>query len=257
MTAPRLFVLTATDSPWAVILRRGPARRVATIGWNRHTGAFLDGQWLNGRIYEHRCDLSPDGRHMVVFAGTGRRWWTAVSRAPWLTAIYCEPQADTWGGGGAFTAEGHLWLGGGATDRLPKELAGAANRAAYPPSTDGFHMGATFVAKMTARGWRHVGGQGYDAVLHRDLSGGRTLEMRFEVGAKNRAIIANRYALIADDGTRRETDWEWAEPGRKGLFYAAGGCLWSQAQGGEPVLLRDFAAMDYGERRAPYRGVAR
>jgi hypothetical protein len=55
------------------VFRRGPVNAVCTVGWNRKTDEFQLGQWLRGRIYERRADLSPDGRHLIYFARGGRR----------------------------------------------------------------------------------------------------------------------------------------------------------------------------------------
>jgi hypothetical protein len=64
----RLHVLIARESRTAVVLRRGPSNLVCTVGWNLNDDSFRLGQWLKGRIYERRADLSPDGRHMIYFA---------------------------------------------------------------------------------------------------------------------------------------------------------------------------------------------
>ena len=96
MTGPhpaRLHVLLARDATTAVILRRGPSRHTALVGWDRRTDRFTVGQWFYGRVYERRSDLSPDGRHLVYFA-MNARWdarargsWTAISKAPYLKAL--------------------------------------------------------------------------------------------------------------------------------------------------------------------------
>ena len=85
----RLHVLLASQAPQALIIRRGPAKQVATIGWNRKTDTFTLGQWLKGRIYEHECDLSPDGKYFLYSAidHKGKQTWTALSRAPYLKAL--------------------------------------------------------------------------------------------------------------------------------------------------------------------------
>ena len=59
---PRLWVVRAKDAPIAVIFRRGPSKQVELILWNMHKDTFERGQWFKGRIYERRCDLSPDGK---------------------------------------------------------------------------------------------------------------------------------------------------------------------------------------------------
>jgi len=98
----RLHVLLAAESNTALVIRRGPANAVCTVGWNRDTDQFQLGQWLRGRIYERRADLSPDGRYLIYFARGGRRHaetrgsWTAISRAPFLHAVTLYGKGDCW-----------------------------------------------------------------------------------------------------------------------------------------------------------------
>ncbi|MCV2867190.1 hypothetical protein OEW28_00935 [Defluviimonas sp. WL0002] len=259
MTPPRLHVITARDCAAAIVLRRGPSRWVASIGWNRDDDSFELGQWFHGRIYEHRCDLSPDGRHLVCFAGKGgTRWWTAVSRAPWLTSIAHMPQDSTWGGGGGFPESGQLWLNGvGPAESLPTRELHQAPANAFPHSTDGFHMGDTYAALMQARGWRRLDGAGYAAILARDVPGGGRLELSFALGEPRRAIVSNRYALIGSDGARVETRWEWADIWQDRLHYAQGGALWERGPDGAARLIRAFDDMAPARRQAPYQGVSR
>ena len=56
-----------------MVIRRGPSKSVATLLWDRKRNTFHMGQWLKGRIYERRCDLSPDGKYLIYFAMNG--WW--------------------------------------------------------------------------------------------------------------------------------------------------------------------------------------
>ena len=117
---PRLFVVLAREAPVGVILRRGPAAWYHVVLWHTDTDLFEHGAWFKGRIYEERCDLSPDGQLFLYFALQGSRWrtsyrgtWTAVSRPPWLHALVLWPQGDTWGGGGRFVGKRKvaLWTG--------------------------------------------------------------------------------------------------------------------------------------------------
>jgi hypothetical protein len=64
----RLHVILAREASKAVIFRRGPSDQVCTLGWDLETDTFAMGQWLKGRIYEYRSDLSPDGELMIYFA---------------------------------------------------------------------------------------------------------------------------------------------------------------------------------------------
>jgi hypothetical protein len=112
----RLFVILARDAPQAIILRRGPSKWYHFIGWQTDSDVFEPGAWIHGRIYEERCDLSPDGQLFVYFCRGGAfrpgytDSWTAVSRAPWLYALALWPWGSTWGGGGRFVDNRRLML---------------------------------------------------------------------------------------------------------------------------------------------------
>jgi hypothetical protein len=112
----RLFVIPARDESVAVVLRRGPAKWYHLILWDTRRDTFTHGAWIKGRIYEHSCDLSPDGQLFVYSVLQGSRAgtkfthaWTAISRPPWLFALVLWPQGTTYFGGGKFTAARSLW----------------------------------------------------------------------------------------------------------------------------------------------------
>lgn len=119
MPAPRLFVILARDAPRAVVIRRGPAAWAQISLWRTDTDGVTHGAWFHGRIYETKCDLSPDGELFVYAAFKGSRLrtsvtdcWTAVSRAPWLHALALWPMGTTYGGGGRFVDDRSLVLRG-------------------------------------------------------------------------------------------------------------------------------------------------
>ena len=64
----RIHAVIARERCRAVVFRRGPSNKVAVIGWDLNTDEFTIGQWFYGRIYEYRCDLSPDGQYLLYFA---------------------------------------------------------------------------------------------------------------------------------------------------------------------------------------------
>ncbi|WP_227286882.1 hypothetical protein [Boseongicola sp. H5] len=262
MTAPRLHVIPAIGCHKALVLRRGPTDQVASLLWDRDSGAVALGQWLHGRIHEYRSDLSPDARHMIVFAGTGARWWTAISRAPWLTALSVRMQGDAWHGGGAFTPEGRIWLNGAEPLSDPPDGLRAAKVDAYPHATDGIHMGGLYLAMMGARGWTHAKGDACQAELVKPVADGWQVILRFEIGQKNRALISNRYVLMRSDGVEMpQPDWEWAEPWGGGLQLARDGALWFAKPGKdgleELAQIHDFKGLKFVARPAPYAGVNR
>ena len=109
----RLFVLLARSARVGVIFRRGPSKRVLLVRWDLAADAFEAGQWLKGRIFERRCDLSPNGEYLLYFAASFRPpvfSWTALSRPPYLTALALWPKGDAWGGGGLFESGRRILL---------------------------------------------------------------------------------------------------------------------------------------------------
>ncbi|NOD48044.1 MULTISPECIES: hypothetical protein [unclassified Ruegeria] len=260
---PRLHVLTALGSDQAIVLRRGPTDQVAVLMWDRSVGTVRLGQWLGARIHEHRCDLSPSGRHLVYFACKGGRCWTAVSKAPWLTAIAYWPQSDSWFGGGAFTADGRLWLNGATPpEDLPDGLR-AAEADSFPNSTDGFHMGDLVSSRLQQRGWVRAGGEKYEIELRLDLVENWSLRQTFTIGENNRAHISSQYALLPphDGPAICCSGWEWADRFGDLLQWAENGKLWqtqlADAGGIENrQLVHDFTSMQFEAIQAPYSGVS-
>jgi hypothetical protein len=115
----RLFVLLARTAPVGVILRRGPSQWVQLIKWNTDTDTFEPGQWFKGRIYEDKCDLSPDGKLLIYFAKkSGNSFkhpdygdsWTAISKPPYFTALALWPVWGMWRGGGLFRSNEAVYL---------------------------------------------------------------------------------------------------------------------------------------------------
>ena len=126
---PRLAVLLARDASRALIFRRGPSKRVELVLWETDRDRFEAGQWFAGRIFERRCDLSPNGELLVYFASKYNRHsvsddqythaWTAVSKPPYLTALALWPKGDTWWGGGLFKTNYDLLLNHRPTEAVP------------------------------------------------------------------------------------------------------------------------------------------
>jgi hypothetical protein len=120
----RLFGIIARDARTAVVFRRGPSKQVRLIHWDLASDTFTPGQWLSGRLYNERCDLSPNGQLLVYFAGKFKSdiaTFTALSRPPYFTALALWPDGSTWGGGGFFETNKKLVLNYG---RVIEELNG-------------------------------------------------------------------------------------------------------------------------------------
>lgn len=125
----RLFVIVASRAPAAVVFRRGPSAWYQVIAWDLSSDTFTDGAWFKGRIYEEKCDVSPDGRLLLYACHGGANRdgythaWTAVSRLPWLAALGLWPLGTTYGGGGRFVGDRQVTLRGLSSKPHPKHPA--------------------------------------------------------------------------------------------------------------------------------------
>ncbi len=123
----RIDGIVAREAPVAVVFRRGPSKLTQLLLWHLDTDEVEPGQWIRGRVYTRRCDLSPDGRYLVGaftnYSATRRPeseysfkepWmtsgWTAVSRPPYFTALALWFSGDAWNGGGIWKGNDLLEL---------------------------------------------------------------------------------------------------------------------------------------------------
>ncbi|GMG84810.1 hypothetical protein LNKW23_40260 [Paralimibaculum aggregatum] len=264
----RLHAIIAREARMAVVFRRGPTREVASLAWDLATDRLSLGHWFAGRIYERRCDISPDGRHMIVFAARHNRApalheetggsWTAVSRMPWLTALDLWPKGNAWNGGGGFAGNRSYWLNGGHGEGrrgsglalVPSPLGRQRNNEClgiYFPRLlrDGWEERswspdrATF-AKPLAHGW----------VLHKIAEAGFPMPQGAGVYRDAHLLESPAGAVLAREG------WEWAERDGADILYAEAGSLWRQPVPGpdrlaEPRLVADLTPMAFEARPAP------
>jgi len=235
---PRLYALLASDAPVGIVFRRGPSKLVRVFLWDRERDTFKPGQLFKGKIYPDRSDLSPDGRYMIYFAlgGVGRfisttkGTWTAISRAPSLTAIALWGQGDAWGGGGMFTSNRSYWLSTDANTFLIRDTS-ELRRDPKPPAA----------GHMEHHGWINK-------------SKPRTLVRIFEKSIRNGWILreTTRYPRPESYEIERVEDglkipcpnWQWAEWDRNRLVWAEAGCLRAAKLGAEKMgtirTLHDF-----------------
>jgi hypothetical protein len=262
----RLYALVARNAPVAVILRRGPTKQVRLIKWNLMDDTFELGQWFKGRIYERRCDLSPDGALFVYFAATHKApmyTWTAISRPPYLTALALWPKGDCWHGGGWFISETELKLNHGS---LETDLHAPFRPG--PLTIDSEHdcfgeLGDNSVWSPVRRrdGWIRIQrgkliGQehGWDYepaeiwTKRNPNDDGVCLRMEvLGIGSTERSWYRIRYRVTALDEEERVDlgicDWADWDRNRGDLLFAKDGCVFRQKISNRelpPVLLADF-----------------
>ncbi|HSH03868.1 MAG TPA: hypothetical protein VLL52_15235 [Anaerolineae bacterium] len=277
---PRIHILLASQSDRALVIRRGPSKQVATILWQRDTDTFRLGQWLKGRLYARRADISPDGQYFIYFAMNGR-WhtrspgsWTAISRVPYLKALAFFPQNHSWYGGGLFLDNQHYWLHAGYNPRPPKDDTQLTCVANYPTQANsGGPYPGVYYPRLIRDGWR--------LIKHDDSRYQHTIDtfdkplfagwhLRKLVHSQvspppGKSIYWDEHKLIQPQHniTLHFPDWGWAEKdGHKDgsrprrLVYVTHGQLFATNLNEQGLIntkeLYDFNAMTFEPIIAPY-----
>jgi hypothetical protein len=231
------------------------------------------GQWLRGRIYERRADLSPDGKHMIYFARGGRMnsptkgSWTAISRAPWLKAIVLHGKGDCWLGGGLLTEPDAYWLNG-ACVHFPLQESNeiVADTNFVPQGGRGGECLSVYYPRLLRDGWNLVSKLSevrFDScdVFEKALANGWVLRKfaHAQVGApEGKSCYWDEHELEnARLGVRIEKpEWEWAERDAEAIVWAERGRIYRSAtlvDGlGEPQMLFDANGLKFEAIPAPY-----
>jgi hypothetical protein len=162
----RLFVYLAREAPLGVVLRRGPSAWAQLSVWHTDTDTFTHGQWFKGRVYERRCDLSPDGSVFVYFArktegrtvaNQRRDSWMALSRPPWFTALALWFVGGTYCTGGFFFDRRSLWLGGITAPPVQGQLAPwlslTTSAPRYIDRTPNWTERTVYINRLLRGGW--------------------------------------------------------------------------------------------------------
>jgi hypothetical protein len=265
----RIHVLLARDAPIGLIIRRGPSKSVCIVLWDREHDSFELGQWLRGRIYERRCDLSPDGKYFIYFAMNGH-WksktkgsWTAISRVPYVKAVTLLAKGDCWHGGGLFLTKNTFWLNDGYGHK-PLLLSHDVTRdeTYKPPVYYGGECLTVYYNRLQRDGWTlRSHDQHGSTVFEKELPNSWVLrKFAFaELGAPaGRGCYWDAHELKheATETSLTFPEWEWAELDRKRLVWAANGEL-RAARLGDGKLVREQVLHNFNDMRfeaiaAPY-----
>jgi len=270
----RVHVLLASEAPVGVVIRRGPSRQVCTVLWDRKRDEFRVGQWLKGRIYERRSDLSPDGKHLIYFAMNGR-WhseakgsWTAISRAPYLKALALFPKGDCWNGGGLFTGNKSYWLNDGCGHSVLRNTHEVRRNLTFQPAYNfGGECPGVYYPRLLRDGWtrvehRNVAIRQELGIFEKPVFRGWVLRKmaHAEAGApQGKGCYWDEHELWnTQSGTRIScSDWEWADVDGKRLVWATKGKLCTGRLSSAGIVseaeLFDFNDMTFEQLEAPYQ----
>lgn len=268
----------ARNAPTGVVIRRGPSKLVCTLGWDRRKDEFKIGQWLRGRIDEHRADLSPDGKYMIYFA-VNDLWhreakgsWTAVSKAPYLKALAMHPQGDCWGDGGLFTSQDSYWLDGNVLYGDIRTSPEVRRDLSFRPVRGvGYDSLGIYFLRLVRDGWTFAGRRNLALAETAASDKVFVFEKPFALGWSLRKSVHSAAESGPGKGCRWDQhelvhperqieiplqNWEWAEVDGERLVWAEGGILRSgkvnEAGLSDAKLLIDLNPMEFEPLVAPY-----
>ncbi|MSP40182.1 MAG: hypothetical protein EXR70_16970 [Deltaproteobacteria bacterium] len=265
----RLDVILAPKARRAVVLRRGPAKQVCTVGWDLSSDSFELGQWIEGRIHAYCCDLSADGEYFVYWIMKGHNHqgdydWTAISRVPYLKAIARWKSSAGLPGGGLFVSDNkcrlhNIWYAYLACDEIIEEPN-------EPDDDFRYDLRNVYIRRQLRDGWKlHskvgdvVGREVYR--FEKPFGENRLLRNIFDDAEKiglKRGDCPNEYEIVdsATGDVQSCRDWEWADIDGSRLLWAEGGKIFAadiETRGlGPAKMLYDFNDMTFQEIEAPY-----
>jgi len=257
MSAPnksiaRLFIAYSDDPTRTIVIRRGPAKHVAVFNWNRKTDEFTLGQWLKGRIYEHRLDISPDGLHWIYLALQGGcRTHSVIAKTPYLKARDFHPWLGTWGGGGKFLSNDTYVLAGHSRSQNRRLSGKFYVREQNTISPLGLFN------RLQRQGWKYMMNGDYTRKLNR----GWVLRKHVCNGRKFGRSVESEWHTLSHKGLGlilKRPDWEWADVDDGKLVFAEGGKLMRATlfkdteQPYRAKLIHDFTPYKFKPIRAPY-----
>jgi hypothetical protein len=279
----RVEAIVARNAPVAVIFRRGPTRSVCMLRWNLRNDRIEGGQWIEARVHVGRSDISPDGELVAAFVASYRKapsTWTAISRPPYFTALAVWPKGDTWGGGGLFGSDTHLFLwhdtevkDGIDQFKLLDDFT-LPKRFRVQPFFGNSPVPACDIeqSRMVLSGWRfvqrYVWHQGQDLfaepeIMTRPLDNPK--KPRFEL-RRWRTSFEIRRAEVHDLDTGAQRDLghvDWVDSHQGDVLWSAGGKLFRlagptrgrMAIHAEPKLVADLNGMTFEAIEAPKRAL--
>jgi len=261
---PRLHAILAKESPYAIVLRRGPTKQTAVILWNREDDSFRLGQWFKGKIYHYRCDITPNGKYWIFLSFDARgKSYTALAKTPYFKAIDFYEKNDTWNGGGLFLNNNVYWLN--ESGRFPyraKQKSFFKVADAYPryPNIQS-ECPYIYNIRLERDGWKYDDWNANPINLTKKINEQWNLIKLFYVSGEHtigKGVYHEEHKLVnTKSGEEIQfPDWEWADVDGKRLVFAAHGKIYAaQVDGilkGEQKELYDFNDMKFESIKAPY-----
>ena len=251
-----IHVISHENSSRALVIRWGPSRRVGMFGVDLVTGEITEGQWMKGRIYERRCDLSKDGKHVLYFGGNYKDYpgtYTVLSKYPYLRAIDFWVKGDGWNGGGLFLDENSYLLNQMFDHEEVSKKSNFKVIKGKHKDAKGSGCYGIYFPRLLRDGWTFI--KSIDKDYQFELKGPKGYKIQktcfFSDKFRDRNILFDKdervvLDLIDDYMEFRTNKLYYSQDGR--IFYLE----LDEEKELEPVLLADFTTYSYRAIKAPY-----
>jgi len=234
------------------------------------------GHWFKGRIYEHRSDLSPNGRFLIYFASKinartientdGYSYaWTAISSPPYYKAMMLWPKGDCWHGGGLFKSNRDVFLNHRADSAYPHPKHVSSKFKVTPNPEACGEDEPIHSMRLSQSGWicrQHgkftiAGWAGWQTeqteIWEKEGRAGKKLRrelLKIDFESYGGPYI-ERYTLVAKNGTQIViSDATWAELDQRGnLVFAKFGKVYRGKQKKDGI--KEMEVMDLNGNEPP------
>jgi hypothetical protein len=220
----KVFVLIPEKSNNALVIRRGPAKHVGIFSWNLKTNRISVAQWLKGRIYEYRSDLSPDGSLLMYSANKNGFSFTVISKAPWLKALSLWKNVGGCGGGLLINNKDYMLFDGSESynELRAAKLTGIA-------SDKRLYRNGTYPERLRRFGWDLQEEKKEQLVFSKRLGKNSKIEKLWHrwqlTSGTNTPSEWESHRLTLHDVTLEMESWEWCEVFQGSLLWSENGCL--------------------------------
>lgn len=270
---PRVSLVHRPDSEYVLILRRGPSKYVGLFGWNKITNEITTGQWLKGSIFPKRCDISPDGKHIIYFASDYSRakqestaTWTVVSRFPYLKALDFWTKGDSWNGGGLFTSNNNYLLHEFGEHHHPHTISNkfeVARGMPRSPIRNNECLGV-YVPKLIRDSWEFIQNDEdsigkiyiFKKQINKHLVILKKLHSTSSPPLGKGCYFEEHFIEGVIEGRSEFSDIECLDYYEGKIFWSENGEIKTSLVSGrviqEPVTIKDFSEYKYCKIKAPY-----
>lgn len=237
----KVFAFIPQESGNALILRRGKSSHVGVYSWDFKSDEIKLSQWLNGRIYEYRSDISPDGKYFIYSANQKGEGYTVISHAPWIKAISFWRNIGGLGGG-IFTSNKNYILRNNFLSRhefsdkaLTKvgEYGILGKGDTFKVIEDNIFNYGTYHARLVRNSWKVKNYEKKFIIFFKEISSEVILEKKYYLNAvkKGSKHQWEFHTIYMNEQIIDKKEWEWCEWEDGVFFYSMKGCLYRVSLG--------------------------